>query len=49
MWCLYADGDRESNPACKSASGATDRAIQFPGNSHGMMLIAPKRAAKIEK
>ncbi len=42
VWCLYADADRESNPACKSASGAAYRPIQFPGNSHGMILIAPK-------
>ena len=41
VWCLAAEGDRESAPTCVSASGDFYRAILYPGSDHGMMLIRP--------
>jgi dienelactone hydrolase len=40
-WCLYAEGDAESARACEAAAGDNYRAIKYPGNNHGMMLIRP--------
>jgi hypothetical protein len=40
-WCLYADGDGEAAPTCKSASGTKVRMLEYVGNDHGMMLIQP--------
>ena len=42
VWCLYAEQDGEASSACQSASGGAYRAIAFPGNPHGMALIAPE-------
>jgi len=41
-WCLFGEQDRESAPACKSASGSAYRMITYPGSVHGMQLIDPK-------
>lgn len=41
VWCLAAEGDGESAPTCNSASGDQYRVQIYPGNPHGMMLIAP--------
>ncbi len=46
VWCLYSEGDRESNPACNSASGAAYRKIEYAGNFHGMTLIQPNKKPK---
>lgn len=43
-WCLYATGDGESAGACKTASGENYRAVEYEGNAHGMMIIAPDMA-----
>ena len=42
VWCFYAEGDRESAPTCKAESGDAFRAVEFPGDSHGMMLVRPE-------
>jgi dienelactone hydrolase len=42
VWCLAAEGDGESAPTCEGASGSLYRAIIYPGNDHGMMLIRPE-------
>ncbi len=41
VWCLAAEGDGESAPTCRSASGDSYRAIAYPGSHHGMQLIRP--------
>ncbi|MBI5651091.1 MAG: hypothetical protein HZC40_11710 [Chloroflexi bacterium] len=46
VWCLAGDGDRESAPTCKSATGAAHRLIEFAGNPHGMDLINPNLKPK---
>ena len=40
-WCLAAEGDAESAPACQSASGDHYRMVMYDGSDHGMMLIRP--------
>lgn len=46
VWCLAAEGDRESAPTCKSAAGAAYRVIEYTGNAHGMDLIVPNLKPK---
>ena len=41
VWCLAAENDGESAPTCNSASGDHYRSQIYPGEDHGMMLIAP--------
>jgi len=41
VWCLAAENDGESAPTCRSASGEHYRSQIYPGNPHGMLLIAP--------
>ena len=40
-WCLFGEQDRGSAPTCRAASGSAYRAIEYPGDLHGMFLIAP--------
>jgi len=39
--CLASDGDPESAPTCRAASGAGYEMIMHPGSAHGMELIDP--------
>jgi hypothetical protein len=41
-WCLAAEGDPGSAPACQSASGDHYRMEMYPGTGHGMELIKPE-------
>jgi dienelactone hydrolase len=41
-WCLYADGDGESKPACENASGDNYKSVIYAGSNHGMELIEPE-------
>ncbi|NIS82200.1 MAG: hypothetical protein GTO14_18780 [Anaerolineales bacterium] len=41
VWCLAAEGDAESAPTCRSASGEQYRLIIYPGSAHGMDLLTP--------
>ena len=41
-WCLAAEEDPGSAPACQSASGDHYRMEMYPGTSHGMDLIRPE-------
>jgi hypothetical protein len=41
VWCLAAEGDPESAPACQSASGDHYRMEIYSGTPHGMMLVRP--------
>jgi hypothetical protein len=41
VWCLASEGDAESAPTCRSATGETFRAIIYPGSAHGMDVIKP--------
>jgi pimeloyl-ACP methyl ester carboxylesterase len=41
VWCLAAEGDGESAPTCKGASGDQYRSQIYAGSAHGMMLITP--------
>jgi hypothetical protein len=45
-WCLYAEGDSDSNVTCNSASGTNYTTYAYAGSAHGMMLIAPERMPK---
>jgi len=38
-WCLYAEEDSESAPACQNAEGVHYVAYSFPGPAHGMRLL----------
>ena len=40
-WCLAAEEDIGSAPACQSASGDHYRMEMYPGSDHGMQLIKP--------
>jgi dienelactone hydrolase len=40
-WCLAAEGDPGSAPACQSASGDHYRMEMYPGADHGMQLVKP--------
>ena len=40
-WCLASEGDAESAPTCRSATGDAYRMIIYEGNAHGMMLLKP--------
>ncbi len=41
VWCLASEGDGESAPTCKSASGDRYQMFMYPGRAHGMMLLKP--------
>lgn len=41
VWCLTAEEDVYSLTTCNSASGEHYRVQTYPGNAHGMVLIAP--------
>jgi dienelactone hydrolase len=41
VWCLASEGDAESAPTCRSASGEQYRLIIYPGSAHGMDLLTP--------
>ncbi len=41
VWCLASEGDGESAPTCRSASGDRYQMFMYPGRAHGMMLLKP--------
>jgi hypothetical protein len=43
-WCLYSTGDGEAFKACESTSGGQYLSVEWPGSTHGMMLVHPKVA-----
>ena len=49
--CVASDGDRESAPACESASGGLYQSLIYPGNLHGTEFLMPNstRPEIIEK
>jgi hypothetical protein len=42
VWCLAAEGDAESAPTCRSASGDLYGVTIYPSSRHGMQLIDPE-------
>jgi hypothetical protein len=41
VWCLAAEGDKDSADTCRSASGDEYRVIIYDGDGHGMLLVVP--------
>jgi dienelactone hydrolase len=41
-WCLAAEGDAPSAEACRAAAGEHYRMEIYPGQAHGVQLIAPE-------
>ncbi len=39
--CIASEGDRESAPACQSASGEHYQSIMYPGSLHGTEFLMP--------
>jgi len=39
--CIVSEGDRESAPACQSASGDYYQSLIYPGNLHGTEFLTP--------
>jgi hypothetical protein len=42
VFCFYSDGDFESAPTCKSATGDHFQLFEWPGSKHGMLLLEPE-------
>ena len=41
VWCLYAEGDKASAEACRSATGDLYQSFGYSGSGHGIELIGP--------
>lgn len=44
--CIASEGDRESAPACQSASGELYQSVLFPGSLHGTEFLSIESARK---